>query len=371
MARGADPDYIGSLLLMDGFDMGIRFDGFGENMKKIMELPIKYLDSAHDKAVGLVEDIQAMIYAPFPDDELPNEGQDPSSNSVVNGSSTTSVEVDQINSNEELSSSSSSLITAEDISLSTADNDPHETESVSSKNPDSSASEDTISLERTVGTKEEYMLGNSENLSDSCAPKDTISPRTVSSGNKVVLCNSENLSDRCAPEDTISLGKTVSSEDEIILWNPGSSVNPPQSHEQATIFQDYVSQEAKPDKVMQQVGLHSSGHSESSGCNGKILLGRISADGKEKSEIYSSDSPEKSRKHDLRDGEEQMKNNKAEASSVPQPKNASFKKIVMRSLSNKLRWSKKTSPIRPQDAANVHYEVISSSEDLEHDWELL
>ncbi|KQK03309.2 hypothetical protein BRADI_2g07021v3 [Brachypodium distachyon] len=209
MARGADPDYIGSLLLMDGFDMGIRFDGFGENMKKIMELPIKYLDSAHDKAVGLVEDIQAMIYAPFPDDELPNEGQDPSSNSVVNGSSTTSVEVDQINSNEELSSSSSSLITAEDISLSTADNDPHETESVSSKNPD------------------------------------------------------------------------------------------------------------------------------------------------------------------LRDGEEQMKNNKAEASSVPQPKNASFKKIVMRSLSNKLRWSKKTSPIRPQDAANVHYEVISSSEDLEHDWELL
>lgn len=38
MARGLDSDYIGSLSLMDGFDMGITFDGFGENMKKFMEV---------------------------------------------------------------------------------------------------------------------------------------------------------------------------------------------------------------------------------------------------------------------------------------------------------------------------------------------
>lgn len=38
MARGLDSDYIGSISLMDGFDMGITFDGFGENMKKFMEV---------------------------------------------------------------------------------------------------------------------------------------------------------------------------------------------------------------------------------------------------------------------------------------------------------------------------------------------
>lgn len=62
------------------------------------------------------------------------------------------------------------------------------------------ASEDSISLERTADTKEE-----------------------------VAFCNSEDLSDNCTPENHNSLGVSVSSEEEIILWNQWSSVTPRQS----------------------------------------------------------------------------------------------------------------------------------------------
>lgn len=395
MARGLDSDYISSLSLMDGFDMRINFDGFGENMKKFMELPIKYLDSAHDKAVGLVEDIHALIYPPCPDNELSNKGQrtlmDPSSSNPITGSPPTSAEMEQANPDEEVSSSPSSLLTTEDSSLCSTDTDAHETESVSSKSPDSCASEDTISLERTAGTKEE-----------------------------IILCSSENLPDGCTPKNCNSLVRTVSSEEEIILWNPGNSVKPPQPPEQATIVQDYVSQEANTERVIKQVGVYgsTSGHSdtESSACDGAVLLGMITANGEEQSGLYSTNSHEESTEHgtilifsgetsshylsadvfsgaddpnmladeitdfvgiDLRDAQERMKYDKAEASLVPQPKNTSFKKVLMRSLSNKLRWSKKDMnvhqavPIRPHKAVNACYEVVSSSDDLEDDWELL
>ncbi|XP_051223824.1 uncharacterized protein [Lolium perenne] len=361
MARGLDSDYIGSLSLMDGFDMSINFDGFGENMKKFMELPIKYLDSAHDKAVGLVEDIHALIYAPYPDNELSNKGQrtlmDPSSSNPITGSNPTFAEMEQANPDEEVSSSPSSLLTAEDSSLCSTDTDAHETESVTSKSPDCCTSEDTISLERTAGTKE-----------------------------KIILCSSENLPDSCTPENCNSLVRTVSSEDEIILWNPGKSLKPPQPPEQATIVQDYASQEANTERVIKQVGVYgsTSGNTdtESSACDGAVLFTIITANGEEQSGLYSTNGHEESAKHDfvdidLRGGQVLMKYDKAEASLVPQPKNRSFKKVLMKSLSNKLRWSKtdmnvhQVVPIRPHKGVNACYEVVSSSDDLEDDWELL
>ena len=104
-----------------------------------VQLPIKYLDSAHDKAVGLVEDIHALIYAPCPDNELSNKGQrtlmDPSSSKPTTVSPPSSVKMEQANPDEELSSSPSSLLTAEDSFLCSTDTDAHETESVSSKSP--------------------------------------------------------------------------------------------------------------------------------------------------------------------------------------------------------------------------------------------
>ncbi|KAF7021790.1 hypothetical protein CFC21_034682 [Triticum aestivum] len=354
MARGLDSDYIGSISLMDGFDMGITFDGFGENMKKFMELPIKYLDSAHDKAVELVEDIHALIYAHSPDDKFPDKDHgtltDPSSN---------------------------------DHSLGSTATDVHETESVSSTSPAMCASEDPISLERTADTKEE-----------------------------VTFCNSEDLSDNCTPENHNSLGGSDSSDEEIILWNQWNSVTSRQYPEQATVVQDYISEEANGNKIIEQVELHGSGHSVA--FDGAILLGKVN--GEEQSELCSANSHEESTKHgyiknlsvgtvshylsaevftgaddpnmstdettdfvnvDLRVGQELMKYNKADASSVPQPKNTSFKKVLMRSLSNKLRWSKKDMnvhqavPFRPQKSVDICYEVVCSSDGLEDDWELL
>ncbi|XP_039855313.1 uncharacterized protein LOC120713403 [Panicum virgatum] len=60
-----------------------------------------------------------------------------------------------------------------------------------------------------------------------------------------------------------------------------------------------------------------------------------------------------------------------------QRNNASCQKMVMRSLSSKLRWSKKQMsthqaiPVGSQDAETTGYQLVSSSVDLEHDWEVL
>ena len=58
MARGLDSDYIGSLLLMDGFDMSINFDGLGENMKKFMEV-VPCHNFTRYSIIGLILFIQA------------------------------------------------------------------------------------------------------------------------------------------------------------------------------------------------------------------------------------------------------------------------------------------------------------------------
>jgi hypothetical protein len=44
---------------------------------------------------------------------------------------------------------------------------------------------------------------------------------------------------------------------------------------------------------------------------------------------------------------------------------------MMRSLANKFRWSKKERNLNQAEAGNVRYQAVSSSDDLEDDWELL
>uniref|UniRef100_A0A0A9CS60 Uncharacterized protein n=1 Tax=Arundo donax TaxID=35708 RepID=A0A0A9CS60_ARUDO len=79
----------------------------------------------------------------------------------------------------------------------------------------------------------------------------------------------------------------------------------------------------------------------------------------------------------IEDNQEHMKNDKFEASPVHQRNNTSFKKMFMRSLSSKLLWSKKQTnahqalPARSHDAENLGYQAVSSSDDLEDDWEVV
>ena len=112
---------------------------FGSDLSYIWQLPIKYLDSAHDKAVELVEDIHALIYAHSPDDKFPDKDHgtltDPSNNGAITGSPSTRVKMQQVNPNEGFSGYPSSLVTAEDRSLGSTATDVHETESVSSTTP--------------------------------------------------------------------------------------------------------------------------------------------------------------------------------------------------------------------------------------------
>ncbi|KAL5228671.1 hypothetical protein ABZP36_016936 [Zizania latifolia] len=340
MEGDKDSDYINPLSFIGGFDVGISFDEFGENMKRFMELPIKYLDTAHDKAVGFVEDIHGIIWTPFPYDEIPNEAnetlKDPSSDNVITRSSATSVGMELADPNEELSSASTSIITAQDSFMDSIATDAHQTESILTENPESNSSE-----------------GGNINVNDQCMlPLDTSATEI-----------SVKPSDTCTSEDPTLLGRTVSTEEEVILWNPGKPVNlqPP----------------------------------ESSACNGAIILGVPVTNGEEQAALYSTNEPEESAKHDvsnraddpnmwlndpaefvdinLQDDQEWME---AYLSSIPQRKNISFKKKMMRTLSNKLRWSKERNvnwavPVRSQEARNVCYQAVSSSDGLDEDWELL
>ncbi|XP_062222720.1 uncharacterized protein LOC133921220 isoform X3 [Phragmites australis] len=299
MVRGVDSDYI-DLSLMGAFDMGINFDGFEENVKKFMELPINYLNSAHDKAVDLIEDVHAMICATFPDDVVPSKPheifKDPSSSNVITGSSPTSVETELIGPNAEVSTPAS-LITVENSCTGCVDTGADETESFLTKSPENTTSK-----------------GGHIEANDLCLlPEDTSTTELYDS------CNSE----------------------EVILWNPEISVKPPRPPE--TISHDLSADVSRcaddpnmcPDDMIKFVNI------------------------------------------DLRDDQEHMKNDKFEASSVHLRKNTSFKKMFMRNLSGKIRWSKKQSnahqvvSARSQDEENLGYQAVSSSDDLEDDWEVV
>ncbi|OEL13345.1 hypothetical protein BAE44_0025636 [Dichanthelium oligosanthes] len=457
MARSIDSDYI-EFSHIGGFNMRIDFDGFEENVMKLIELPIMYLDSAHDKAVEFIEDVQAMFYAPFIDDddeEEPYEEDQSSSNVITESSPTSIVETELVGPDTE-ASTHASLITVENSSTGCVDTDAHETESFSTESTG-------LSLINHV-----Y-------------------PENTSSEGGHVEANDLGLLPET--EDTSPTAIYDSSE-EVILWNPETSVKPPRPSELTTIPQDdHAPYALETDKEKEQIGLHCSGHSDSSVCSGEIVLENCSADYEEevilhsandpvevtlqdilvdsavffeallqedscanyeeKMVSYSANGPVETNTHgilvdsavffeallqenssanyedqmvsfsendhveatthgtsishesssevpscaddqmptdnavqlvdiNLRDGQELMENDKIEL--LPpalQRKNASFKKMFMRSLSSKFRLSKKQAnthqdmPAGAQDAENPGYQLVSSSDDLEDDWEVL
>ena len=91
------------------------------------QLPIKYLDSAHDKAVEFIEDVHAIFYGPFTDDEVPNNDDC----YVITESSPTSIEKELVGPNTE-PSTPASFITMENSSTG-CDTDAHQTESFLTK----------------------------------------------------------------------------------------------------------------------------------------------------------------------------------------------------------------------------------------------
>ncbi|OQU86114.1 hypothetical protein SORBI_3003G021100 [Sorghum bicolor] len=299
MARSIDSDYI-DFSHMGGFDMGIDFNGFEENVKKFMELPIKYLDSAHDKAVEFIEDVHAIFYGPFTDHEVPNNDQ--SNCYVITESSPTSIEKELVGPNIE-PSTPASFITMENSSTGC---DTDQTESFSTK-------------------------------STGLSLMNHVYPENNSSEGAHIESN-----DQCILPENISTTRIYDSSEEVILWNPVTSVKPQRSHELTTIPQDDHALHALETEETEQVGFNCCGHS------------------------------------DLRHGQKHMKNDKIEVYPVHQRENASFKKMFLRNLSRKLRWSKKQADTNQamtfgsQDAENLgRYQLVSSSDDLEDGWEVL
>uniref|UniRef100_A0A0D9UYB6 Uncharacterized protein n=1 Tax=Leersia perrieri TaxID=77586 RepID=A0A0D9UYB6_9ORYZ len=346
------------------FDLGISFDEFEDNMKKFMEelieVPMQYFDNAVDTAVGFIEDIHERIYDPSPSDDA-DEAQDkanelfkgPPCDNVIIGSSATS---ETVACNEEMCSPSTSTVTVQDSFM--VSTDARETESILTKCSESTSSE-----------------GGDIEVNDQCVlPMDTSEAEI--SEEEVLLCNSEKASESCTSEDIILLGRTVNVGKEVILWNPGKPAEPQSP--------------------------------ESSGCGGAIIIGGTITNCEEQTESQSTKDPEpeESINHgvtvmhelttdlsnsadesntwfndsiqfvdiDLKDDQERTEE---DVSPVCQPKNTSFKKKLLKSLVNKLRWSKKerdvnqAAPDRSQEEVDVRYQAVSSSDDLDDDWELV
>ncbi|CAL4952370.1 unnamed protein product [Urochloa decumbens] len=241
MARSVDSDYI-DFSHMGGFDMGIYFDGFGENVMKFVELPVKYLDSAHDKAVEFIEDFQAMLFAPFTDDEVPNE-EDQSSSNVITESSPTSVETELVEPNTE-ASTPAPLVSVENSSTGCVDAEAHGTESFSSESTDLSSMNHVY-------------------------PKNTSSEEGLIEANDL-LC--------LLPEaEAASPSGICDNSEEIILWNPEASIKPRLRGLTAIPQDDHAPHALETDQVPERVGLHCSEHPDSSVCSREIPLENCSA----------------------------------------------------------------------------------------------
>uniref|UniRef100_A0A0E0JFL1 Uncharacterized protein n=1 Tax=Oryza punctata TaxID=4537 RepID=A0A0E0JFL1_ORYPU len=339
------------------FDIGISFDEFEENMKRFIELPINYLDTAVDTAVEFMEDIHERMFAPSPSDEELNKSngilKDPSCDNVSTGSSATSIGLELVASNEELSSPSTSTVTAEDSFAGSIVADAPETESILTKSPGSNSSE-----------------GGNIEVNDHCMlPMDT-SEAEISGGKsidvdeEVPLCNSEKPSDSCTSEDPISIGK------EVILWRKPVERKSLESSacDDAIILEGTIMNCEEPEHSTKATE-ESRKHGELSKFSGATISHDLTTD-----MSNSDDDSNVWLDIDLQDDQEQTE---AVVSPVHQPKKTSFKKKMMRSLANKFRWSKKERnvnqavPARSQEAGNVRYQAVSSSDDLEDDWELL
>ncbi|CAO2175088.1 unnamed protein product [Urochloa humidicola] len=408
MARSIDSDYI-DFSHMGGFNMGIDFDGFEENVMKFMELPVKYLDSAHDKAVEFIEDFQAMFFAPFTDDEVPNE-EDQSSSNVITESLPTSVETELTE-----ASTPAPLITMENSSTGCVDADTHRTESFSSKSTDLS-SMNHVYPENTSfeDSSEEVILWNPEasakpQLGHTAIPQDDHAPHALETDQvpeRVGLhCSEHSDSSACSRE--IPLENCSANYEEELALDGANGAN----YDSANMTQDYVPHTLQ---TYQPPGLQCSVHSDilvdSATFFEALLVEDSTANSEEKMVSYNANIPAEATTdgtsilhesssdvpsctddpniptdsmakpfdiQDISDVQEHMENEKIVVSPVPQRNNATFQEMFVRNLSRKLRWSKKqvskhtAMPVGSQDAENIGYKPVSSSDDLEHGWELL
>ncbi|CAO2181388.1 unnamed protein product [Urochloa humidicola] len=289
MARSIDSDYI-DFSHMGGFNMGIDFDGFEENVMKFMELPVKYLDSAHDKAVEFIEDFQAMFFAPFTDDEVPNE-EDQSSSNVITESLPTSVETELTE-----ASTPAPLITMENSSTGCVDADTHRTESFSSKSTDLS-SMNHVYPENTSfeDSSEEVILWNPEasakpQLGHTAIPQDDHAPHALETDQvpeRVGLhCSEHSDSSACSRE--IPLENCSANYEEELALDGANGAN----YDSANMTQDYVPHTLQ---TYQPPGLQCSVHSDilvdSAVFFQALLLEDSSANYEEKIVSYGANGP--------------------------------------------------------------------------------
>ncbi|KAJ1282015.1 hypothetical protein BS78_03G017800 [Paspalum vaginatum] len=384
---------------MGGFDMGVSFDGFEENMKKFMELPVKYLDSAHDKAVEFMEDVHAILYAPFTNNELP-EKEDKSSSHVIAESSPTSVGTEVVGPNVEASTPPASLITVENSSNGCVDNDTHETESFSSKSTDSSEEVILWNPETSIKPQRPHELAT--------IPQDDHEPHALETekATEQVGLHCSGHSDSSVYCGVLPPGNSSADYEEQILSHANDPIGVTVQDSTAISQDDYVPQAMPKEQVTEQVGLNCSGHSDSLVSSTDFFdallleLEDSSANSEEQMISYSANIPVEATTNgtcishnsgtdesscvddpstltditvkfvdiDLKDGQEHMANDKIEVFAVPERRNPSFKKMIMTNLSRKLRWSKRKHanahepmPSGSQDAENLGYQLVSFS----------
>jgi hypothetical protein len=179
-------------------------------------IPIKYLDSAHDKAVEFIEDVHAKFYGPFTDDEVPNNDQ--SSRYVITESSPTSIEKELVGPNTELSTPPACFITMENSSTG-CDTDAHKTQSESF-----STKSTGLSSMNHVYPENNLSEGAHIDSNDLCI-------RIYGTH----FCNRHFISVYLSASSFLTnyfslLPPPPDSSEEVILWNPVSSVKPQQSH---------------------------------------------------------------------------------------------------------------------------------------------
>ncbi|XP_039852033.1 uncharacterized protein LOC120710408 [Panicum virgatum] len=167
---------------------------------------------------------KAIIFAPFTDDEVSNEEEEQSSSNVITGSLEASVETVLVGPNTE-ASTPASLITVENRSTGCVDTDAHGTESFSSK-------------------------------STGLSLRNHMYPENTSSEGGHTEANVQRLLPKA--EDTSPSGICDSSE-EVILWNPETSVKPRPRGLTAIPQDDHATHALETDQVAEQAG-HCSGH---------------------------------------------------------------------------------------------------------------
>jgi hypothetical protein len=189
-------------------------------------IPIKYLDSAHDKAVEFIEDVHAKFYGPFTNDEVPNNDQ--SSRYVITESSPTSIEKELVGPNTEPSTPPACFITMENSSTG-CDTDAHKTQSESF-----STKSTGLSSMNHMYPENNLSEGAHIDLNDLCILPEDISTTRIYGTH---FCNRHFISVYLSASSFLTNYFSLrppppppDSSEEVILWNPVSSLKPQRSH---------------------------------------------------------------------------------------------------------------------------------------------